>query len=98
MSVLMTMRLSGDAKAVEATDRAAMKKIADRAVEHGLIRHHFYGTEDEILVVDEWPDEASFHSFFQSQPDIGKFMAEAGVTSEPEITFYRKLELGDDIG
>lgn len=97
MSVLMTMRLSGDAKAVEATDRAAMKKIADRAVEHGLIRHHFYGTEDEILVVDEWPDEASFQAFFDASPDIQDLMGAAGVTSAPTVEFWRPLDTGDSV-
>lgn len=28
---------------------------------------------------------------------IGKAMAQAGVTSAPETTFYRQLNLGDDI-
>jgi len=101
MSVLMTLRVSGDAKALEhiaETDPQAFSTVSAAGKAAGATYHRFYASDSEILVIDEWPDEASFHSFFQSQPDIGKFMAEAGVTSEPEITFYRKLELGDDIG
>ena len=63
MSVLMTFRIAGDARKLE--ERAAenpeeMRAIADRAEEHGLIRHRFYGTDDEIMVLDEWPDAESF--------------------------------------
>ena len=68
MSVLMTLRVSGDPKAVEATDPDVLKTIIDRAKEYGVISHHFYGTDNEILVVDEWPDEASFQKFFDVQP------------------------------
>ena len=46
MSVLMTMRVSGDPKAVEATPPEVMQTIIDRAKEHGVISHHFYGTDD----------------------------------------------------
>ena len=98
MSVLMTLRVSGDPKEVEATDPDVLKTIIARAKEHGVISHHFYGSDKEILVVDEWPDEQTFQKFFDSQPDIPKIMAAAGVTTHPEITFYRELELGDAIG
>ena len=50
------------------------------------------------MVVDEWPDPASFQAFFeQEQETIGPFMGEF-TTGEPEITFWRKLETGDDVG
>ena len=29
---------------------------------------------------------------------LQKVIAQAGVTSEPEITFYRQLDLGDSFG
>ena len=32
------------------------------------------------------------------QSEIGPLMQEAGVTSEPAVRFWRKLETGDDIG
>ena len=98
VAVLMTMRIKADAAKVEALDKATMLAIVDKAKEHGVISHHFYGTGDEVLVVDEWPDEASFRAFFESAPEIQKVMGEAGVTSEPEITCWRHLDVGDDIG
>ncbi len=101
MSVLMCLRVQGDAKQLEHildTDPDAFKNVAAIGKAAGATYHRFYATDSEIMVIDEWPDEQTFWSFFQSQPDIPKFMAEAGVTSEPQVTFYRKLELGDDIG
>ena len=51
------------------------------------------------MVVDEWPDAQSFQSFFeQEQSRIQPLMQEAGVSSEPEVTFWRKLETGDEVG
>jgi hypothetical protein len=50
-------------------------------------------------VVDEWPDEQSFRSFFSAAAgDIEPMMGAAGVTSEPEVTFWRKLETNDEVG
>jgi hypothetical protein len=49
------------------------------------------------MVVDEWPDEESFHTFFQASPEIAGYMEAAGVTSEPVITFWRPLDTNDDV-
>ena len=98
MAVLMTMKIKADGARVEAADRTMMLSIVEKAKEHGLISHHFYGSGAQVLVVDEWPDEASFRAFYESAPEIQKVMGEAGVTSEPEITFWRHLDVGDDVG
>ncbi len=51
------------------------------------------------MVIDEWPDAASFQAFFSSiESVIGPLMQEAGITDRPEVTFWRKLETGDDVG
>ena len=51
------------------------------------------------MVVDEWPDAESFQAFFaEARSEIEPLMREIGVTSEPEITFWRKLESHDEIG
>jgi quinol monooxygenase YgiN len=98
MSVLMTMRVKGDPKAIEATDQAVLDTIIGRAKENGLISHHFYGTDDEVLIVDEWPDEGSFHKFFDSSPEVKQMMDAAGVTAQPQISFWRHLDVADDVG
>jgi heme-degrading monooxygenase HmoA len=102
MSVLMTLRVTGDPAALEklATDDGALFQgmLAD-ATGRGLISHHFYGSDSEVLVVDEWDHEASFRAFFESSgPQIQQMMASAGVTAEPAIEFWRHLEVGDDVG
>ena len=103
MSVIMTLSAHGDPSALErraAQNPDAMRAIADRAKEHGLIAHRFYGTDDgEIMVVDEWPDPQSFQAFFEeNRSEIEPMMREVGVTSGPDVTFWRKLETHDDVG
>lgn len=103
MSVIMTLRAVGDAKALEkraAENPEGMRSIADRAQEHGLIAHRFYGSEDgRIMVVDEWPDPDSFQRFWESmRSEIEPMMRDIGVTAEPEVTFWRKLDSRDEVG
>ena len=101
MSVIMTLRVQGDPDKLEQLVRESpdrVKSISDRAREFGLIAHRFYGAEGQIMVVDEWPDAESFQRFFAAEQDaIGPMMEQVGA-GEPEITFWRKLETGDEIG
>jgi hypothetical protein len=103
MSVIMTLRAHGDPKALEqraAANPDGMRAIVARAKEHGLIAHRFYGSDDgQIMVVDEWPDPDSFQAFFgEARSEIEPMMREVGVTSDPEIVFWRKLETHDEVG
>ena len=101
MSVIMTLRVQGDPDKLEQLVREApdrIKSISDRAKEHGLIAHRFYGAEGQIMVVDEWPDAESFHSFFEAMRSEIDPMMQQVATSEPEITFWRKLETRDEVG
>jgi hypothetical protein len=51
------------------------------------------------MAIDEWPDERSFRAFFdEAQPDIRPVMQAAGVTSPPDVTFWRTLETNDAVG
>ena len=74
--------------------------ILDVAKRHGVIAHRFYGTDDgQAMVIDEWPDPQSFQAFFAETGDqIRGIMEQSGVTSEPEISFWHKLDTGDDLG
>jgi heme-degrading monooxygenase HmoA len=103
VSVIMTLRVKGDPAKLErlaAEDPDRLPAIVEKAKEHGVIAHRFYATDDgTMMVVDEWPDRESFQAFFEgSQDQIGSVMSDAGVTEEPEITFWRKLETNDEIG
>ncbi len=103
MSVLMTLRAQGDPQELErraAQNPEGMRAITERAKEHGLIAHRFYGSEDgQIMVVDEWPDPESFQRFWEAMhTEIEPLMREVGVTAEPEVKFWRKLESQDEVG
>ncbi len=102
MSVIVTVLTKGDPKQVEeyaSANADAMRTITDSAKSHGLIAHRFYGTDDQVLVIDEWPDADSFNAFFQENGDrIGPIMEAAGAQGPPEVNVWRKLATGDDIG
>lgn len=103
MSVMMTLMVQGDPKRLEeyaASNASEMQSILESAKSHGLIAHRFYGSDDgEIMVVDEWPDPQSFQSFFdENGATIGSMMQAAGVTSEPQPKFWRRLESHDEYG
>jgi len=101
VSVIMTFRVAGDPDKLEqlaGENGDVLRGISERAKEHGIIAHRFYGSEGQIMVVDEWPDPESFHRFFESEQETIGPMMEQVATGEPEVTFWRKLETGDDIG
>ena len=103
MSVIMALRLKGDAAKFEEYAKAhpEMAEIKDDAVEHGVIAHRFFGSVDgdEVIVVDEWPDPESFKTFFEkNQPKIGELMGGAGVEPAGEPEFWRVLDTPDKHG
>lgn len=103
MSVIMTLRAHGDPKLLEQRAQGnpeGMQALIEIAKQHGVIAHRFYGSDDgQIMVVDEWPDPESFQRFFAAtEAEIGPMMREVGVTAEPEVTFWRKLDTGDEVG
>jgi len=101
VSVIMTFRVQGDPDKFEqlaAENEATLKAITDRAKEHGIIAHRFYGADGQIMVIDEWPDPESFQRFFEDQRSVIEPMMQEVATSEPEVTFWHKLETHDDVG
>jgi heme-degrading monooxygenase HmoA len=103
MSVIVTVWFMGDPERVEqlaTKDRKEdIEAIAERAKDAGVIAHRFYGSEDQVMVIDEWPDEESFQRFFDAeQGTIGPMLAEAGVTSQPQVRFWRVLDTPDKVG
>ena len=100
MSVLMTLRVPADgAKLMEFVEAQpdALSAILAKARTQGVISHRFYAAGNEILVLDEWPDEASFHAFFAASPEIQDIMVAAGASGPPVITFWTKLDTGDEV-
>lgn len=101
MPVIVTLRAPGDPDKLEqvAAEQAdVIRGITERAKDLGLIAHRFYGSDGQIMVVDEWPDPAAFQQFWEQEAAaIGPIMAQV-TSGEPEVTFWRKLETGDDVG
>jgi quinol monooxygenase YgiN len=95
------MRFAGDPgklEALAAEQSEVVQGISARAQAAGVIAHRFYGSDGQIMVVDEWPNPESFQQFYAAEEAaIGPLMAELGA-GEPEITFWRKLETGDEVG
>jgi hypothetical protein len=102
MSVIMTMRVQGDPKRFEAVAKEhaeTLQSILEVAKSHDLIAHRFYGGDGEFMAVDEWPAPENFQAFFaEASEQIGPVMQSAGVTGEPSITFWHKLDTGDEVG
>ena len=101
MSVIMLQWAKGDPHRLEeyaAKNREGIEKIIAQAKEHGLIAHRFYGSEGQILIADEWPDEESFVRFAEAaRSQIAPMFEAVGATVEPH-TIWRKLETHDDVG
>ena len=99
MSVVMTLRATGDAGALEryaSENPQLMQEITERAKGHGLISHHFYTDGDgTVMVIDEWETAEGFQAFFGSSPEIPEMMMASGVSAQPEITYWREMNTGD---
>jgi len=104
MSVIMTLQVTGDPKALEqftSENTEKMQAVLEAAKRYGLIAHRFYGSDDgsSVMVLDEWPDRQSFESFFQEhESEIGPMFASAGATSQPEPKYWRELATHDAFG
>jgi heme-degrading monooxygenase HmoA len=104
MSVFMTLKIPGNAQAMEQYAKAhpqQMAEVLDAAKRHGLIAHRFYGTQDGngVLVLDEWPDRQSFEAFFSEQESAIRPMLESThATGQPEPAFWEELATGDAYG
>jgi quinol monooxygenase YgiN len=102
MSVIMTAWVQGDPQKLEefaSANRDEMREVLEAAKSHGLIAHRFYGANGQIMVIDEWPDEQSFQSFFEeNQGRIGPMFEAAGAPGEPGINYWHKLDTGDEFG
>jgi hypothetical protein len=104
MSVIMTLQVAGDPKALEQfvsdnTEKA--QGILEAAKRHGLIAHRFYGSGDgsSLMVLDEWPDRQNFESFFQEQEsEIQPMFEAAHVTAQIAPTFWHELATHDAYG
>jgi hypothetical protein len=101
MSVIVILRIPGNPADLEnyaaGPGGEVMRQVAENGRAAGAIRHCFAAGENEIMVVDEWPDEDTFHGFFSSQTQIADIMREGGAQGPPQITVHRVLDTPDRI-
>jgi hypothetical protein len=99
MSVIVILRIPGNPLDLEryaaGPGGEVMRRIAEAGKAAGAVRHSFAGSDSEVLVVDEWPDEQSFQAFFANQQEIADVMRGGGAQGPPEISIYRKLSTPD---
>jgi heme-degrading monooxygenase HmoA len=99
MSVFMMLQVEGDASRLAEVmqDTGRWNAINTRARENGAIHHRFLASADgtTLAVLDEWESAEGFQRFFGSSPEIPQMMQEAGVTSEPRITFWHPVDTPD---
>lgn len=99
MAVLITLKVAADIERLEqfAKDNVELfTSVSGRGKEYGAISHRFYVSGGTVMVVDEWPDEESFQKFFGASPEIADIMAAAGASGPPEVSFWTKVDLGDE--
>jgi hypothetical protein len=65
--------------------KADLEAVASAAKAAGAMHHRWAFGDDYVLLIDEWPDAASFHKFFESQEKIADLMQTAGVQGPPEF-------------
>lgn len=102
MTVYVTLKVTTDPSAFEAAaveHADAIGRIMEVAKANGLIGHRWLRGEGVVMAIDEWPDAASFQAFMTgAEPEIGPFMAAAGVTSPPEATVWGLVAIDDVFG
>ena len=100
MSVLVTVKISGDSNAFQKalTERGDdFKKIGDRSRDVGAIHHRFGIGDGFVLVVDEWETAEQFQQFF-NDPELHAFIGSVGgePSSPPEITITEAASSPDE--
>jgi hypothetical protein len=99
MAIIAILRIPGNPADLEkfaaGPGGEVMQRVSAAGKAAGAVRHNFAGGDNEILVVDEWPDEKSFQEFFENQPEIADIMRDGGAQGPPEISFYRILNTPD---
>lgn len=101
MSVMMALRIEVDPERFEQVTKENVDQlmgIVEQAKQRGLIHHEFYASDGAVMAVDEWPDEQSFLGFFEAAgSDIGDMLGKAGLSNQPQPTFWRPLDTPDKV-
>jgi hypothetical protein len=55
----------------------------------------FVSNRKEDQMSDEWESAEHFQAFFADHPEIQDLMGEVGVTTAPDVMFWRQLDTQD---
>jgi heme-degrading monooxygenase HmoA len=97
MSVLVTMKVSGDTeqfRQVMETQPDRISGLAEQARAEGCIHHQFAVGDGFVVVVDEWETAEAFQAFITSDA-IAAVMGDMGAQGEPEITIAEAIDSPD---
>jgi quinol monooxygenase YgiN len=97
VSVIMMLRIAGDPAELESFAQEngdMLMRITEDSKAKGAVHHRFLGGDGEIVVIDEWPSQEAFQSFFDAQEEIPKVI-QAVAKGEPEVTFLQPLDTPD---
>ena len=86
MSVIVIGHMVVDPANVEKLwrDRKAdFEAVAQAAKAAGALHHQWGFGQGQVVIIDEWPDAASFQAFFEGQALIGELMRAGGVQGPP---------------
>lgn len=101
MSVIMSLRIPIDPDRFEEVVQGTTERLEGiivKARRAGVIHHQFCAGDGEVMVIDEWPDEASFRGFFEeAAAEIVPMFAEAGMEGRPEPEVWRVIETSDRV-
>ena len=89
MSVIVLVRVPMDPanlKKIWAERPDDFKKVAEDGKSQGAMHHRWGFGDGYVMVIDEWPDGASFQKFFENQALIPELMQAAGAQGPPEVT------------
>ena len=95
MSVIVIGRLSVDPANVArlwVDRRADFEDIAQRARAAGATHHRWGFGDDYVVLIDEWPDAASFQNFFGTEAAIADLMQAAGMQGPPDFAILEARE------
>ena len=99
MSVIVMTKIPGhvtDLERVAKEQGDLMMRVSERGKAAGGVHHMFVeDTDGMMLVIDEWPNEEAFHTFFDGETEIRQLMESAGVTGPPTSTAYRIIDTPD---
>jgi heme-degrading monooxygenase HmoA len=98
MSVLVTMRVSGDtAKFREYVEQNPdhLRQISEDARSRGCLAHRFGVGDGFVFVVDEWESAQAFQGFFNGNQEVAKVMEASGAQGEPEFIFSEAISTAD---